>query len=372
MAFKLASAFVDISTRMGGLSSGLRAARGLIGSVLGGVTGMIGRLGAMAAGVGTLLGGISLAAAVHAGAAQEELDSMFEAVFQSGTEDAKKFADELGKSIGRGVGDLMEQMAGFQDLFVPLGFARDDAKELSKQLVTLVQDVSSFKNANPADVARDFNSALVGNAETVRKYGIVITQAALDNELLAMGIAKGVKGATEQEKVQARLNMIMKGTTDAQGDAVRTAGSFTNRLRGLQGVIKDTLGIIGSGFLPALGTIASVATESIRSIQPALEHLADQFAKWSMFVLNNWRELWPLVVDVAKLAFSKLPELWAFAHGRMARHALSAMESIIKFFVDSYKHFFSWAERRYAQMFENIAAFVQGRDRRISSAIQSR
>jgi hypothetical protein len=91
--------------------------------------------------------------------------------------------------------------------------------------------MASFNNESEANVIRDLQSALVGNHETVRKYGVIITQATLDQELLNTGIEGGIREATEQEKVMARMNIILKGTTDAQGDAARTAGSFANSIK---------------------------------------------------------------------------------------------------------------------------------------------
>jgi len=41
--------------------------------------------------------------------------------------------------------------------------------------------------------------------------------------------------------VQARLNLIMAGTTDAQGDAERTSGSLTNQWRALMAEAKAQL-----------------------------------------------------------------------------------------------------------------------------------
>ena len=49
-----------------------------------------------------------------------------------------------------------------------------------------------------------FQSALVGNHETVRRFGIVITEAELQAELFRMGITKSKDEITAAEKLQAR------------------------------------------------------------------------------------------------------------------------------------------------------------------------
>ena len=50
-----------------------------------------------------------------------------------------------------------------------MGFVRSEAKELSKGLSQLAIDVASFNNATDAEVMQAFQSAIVGNHETVRK-----------------------------------------------------------------------------------------------------------------------------------------------------------------------------------------------------------
>ena len=100
-----------------------------------------------------------------------------------------------------------------------------------------------------------FQSALVGNHETVRRFGVVITEATLNQELMRMGIEKGSKAATNVQKVQARLNLITRGTADAHGDAARTADSFANRTRALKADLNELAGELGTILLPAVTQI---------------------------------------------------------------------------------------------------------------------
>ena len=143
-------------------------------------------------------------------------------------------------------------LATLQDTFVPLGFTRKAGAALSKTLTALAIDVASFQNAQDMDVIRDFQSAIVGNHETVRKYGIIITEATLLQEAYALGITETKRELTAQEKVQARLSLIQKGTTDAQGDAVRTANSYANVQKRLNAIQEDTLSILGERSIPTM------------------------------------------------------------------------------------------------------------------------
>ena len=110
----------------------------------------------------------------------------------------------------------------------------ESATTLSTSMAELALDVASFNNKADADVIRDFQSALVGNHETVLKYGIKINEAALKQEAYNLGLYSGQGALAESAKLQARVNLIMQGTTDAQGDLIRTQADYANQAKTLQ------------------------------------------------------------------------------------------------------------------------------------------
>jgi len=184
------------------------------------------------AGVGGM--GYLAASFVRTASMAEETGAKFDMVFKDLSGSTRKWAVEFGDDVGRATHHVEGWLAGLQDTFVPLGIARDESAELSKSLVKLAVDVASFNNKADADVIRDFTSALVGNHETVRKYGIIISESAIKQEALASGLNKTYSQLTDLEKVQMRYSLIQQGTTDAQGDAIRTASSFANQVKRLK------------------------------------------------------------------------------------------------------------------------------------------
>jgi hypothetical protein len=137
-----------------------------------------------------------------------------------------------------------------------------------------VIDLGSFMNVAEADVMRDLQSALIGNHETVRKYGALITDTTLKQQLLNMGIAGGAEAATEQQKVLARLQMILDSTRLAYGDAERTQSSFSNQMKYAVGIGQDMAATFGqrltaaiSNAIERLGGMHTVMT----LLEPAFE-----------------------------------------------------------------------------------------------------
>ena len=176
----------------------------------------------------------------------EEIRNKYEAVFKDMSARSELWAEMFSMTVGRSTLDTLEYLSTFQDTFVPLGFDRAEAALLSEHLTELAVDLASFNNENDTDAIASLQSALVGNHETMRRYGVVITQTTLDQELMNMGIKRGITAATEQEKVMARLNIITNSTADAQGDAARTADSFANQMRALKGNLRDAMAEAGN------------------------------------------------------------------------------------------------------------------------------
>lgn len=215
----------------------------------------------------------------------QETMSMFDVVFRDNAAFAAKWGDAFAESVGRSRIEVKKWMAGLQDTFVPLGFARDRAMELSQSLVTLAVDVGSFKNAmSDTEVIDSITSALVGNHEAVRKYGVIITEAALKQEALITGIKKNFNNLTNLEKVQLRYNLIMKGTVDAQGDAIRTASGYANQVKRLEGNVADLKVVLGKQLLPVMTAVVTKVNEfaatkgSLERVGRVLVMISDVFS----------------------------------------------------------------------------------------------
>tara|TARA_R100000808_G_C2155003_1_gene166598 strand:- start:8107 stop:11385 length:3279 start_codon:yes stop_codon:yes gene_type:complete len=170
---------------------------------------------------------------VKAAADLEEIMNKSEVVFGDSMEAVQQWADMIQASMGRSSTEMLKFASGLQDTFVPLGMVRAGAADVSMAMTQLAVDVASFSNKADADVLNDFQSALVGNHETVKKYGIIINESRMKMEAFRLGISDGNEELTESAKLQARVSLMVRGTTDAHFDAQRTADSYTNQVKAL-------------------------------------------------------------------------------------------------------------------------------------------
>ena len=231
----------------------------------------LGTIGKSIAGLGTrfaALGGAGIAAFVPAikaaSDAQEEM-SKFETVFGAQTEAMKAFAATLANELGRSEKQIAQFLGSSQDLFIPLGFDEGTATDLSKTLTRLSVDLASFNNVADTKALDDLQAALTGSGEVMKKYGVLVNEAAVKQKLLSQSIDPAT--ASDQQKVFARLAIILAGTTAAQGDAVRTSGSFANQMKRLQGILEDTAVTIGSALLPPLTQVLQFINNNVGAVK---------------------------------------------------------------------------------------------------------
>lgn len=278
---------------------------------------------ALAAGIAGGIAAGGLAAKLIGEASEaEEISSKFDAVFKDLSESTREWVNDQAKSLQRSRFDLEQYMASLQDTFVPMGFARAEAAELSKQLTLLGVDLASFNNAAEDETLQLLTSALVGNHEAVRRFGIILTESTLKQEMARRATQGLTLDSIEQEKVMARFALIMRNTTDAQGDAVRTSEGFANRLRGLKATARDAAVEMGAKLLP-------VAGEMVDKFRDWINQLSETgvLAAWGDAVASAARKAFNFVVafvesgklvEVGETIKTVLSDAWDFVKDRAA------------------------------------------------------
>ena len=254
--------------RMGMSVSSLRKqlSKGLAGGLKVAAKAMKG-LTVAAGSVVTAAGGVGYAAIrmgqsfLEAASKLEDTQAKFSVVFRGVEEDATQMASTMAEQLGYGEGSVMGFMSTLQDTLVPMGFARDEAMQFSGALTGLAADLASF-NPGIRDAEQAvgmLQSTLVGQHRSALNFGVVINENTIAAEAMALGLGDVNGELSEQEKVMVRVSLLMKGTADAQGDAIRTADSYKNSTRALTEALTDLREEMGTKLKAELaGAIQSI------------------------------------------------------------------------------------------------------------------
>lgn len=191
------------------------------------------------------------AAATYLASNAAETQAKFEQVFGDLTDDMNEWVDAYGNAVGRARTDLKETTATMMSIVKAMGLGGEEGAELSKTIAQLSVDMGAFHNSSDIEAFTALRSAITGEYMPMKRFGVVISEAKVEQELLNMGIQGGTKAATDAEKAQARMNIIMRATTDVQGAAAREAGGFANQMKALEADAKELAESIGADLLPA-------------------------------------------------------------------------------------------------------------------------
>jgi len=183
-----------------------------------------------------------------------------------------KQLDAFAKATGASRYALREQTTTIGALLKPMKLGGKATADMSVKVAKLATDLSSFNNVPVEDALDSLKSGLTGETEPLKKFGILMNEAAVQAEAVRMGLIKNGETLTEQQKVQARYSLILKQTTDAQGDAERTSGSFANQMKATKNSLIDIGVSIGQILLPYAQKLLGWVREAIGWFQGLSPH----------------------------------------------------------------------------------------------------
>jgi hypothetical protein len=183
-----------------------------------------------------------------------ETQSKVAQIFGKDSVDAlEKFSDSAARNIGQSKQTALDAIGTFGVIGKGAGLAGDDLVGFSKRMDTLAGDMASFSNTSPEEAIDAIGSAMRGEAEPIRKYGVMLDDATLKSEAMKLGLIKTTKEAlTPQQKVLAAQSAILRQTKDQQGDFARTSDGLANKQKILRAQFENMTTQLGQKALPIM------------------------------------------------------------------------------------------------------------------------
>lgn len=168
----------------------------------------------------------------------------------------------------------MTYMATIQSLGTSFGLTSDKAYILSKNLTQLAYDEGSYWNKDVAETFTAMSSAISGEIEPIRRLGIDLSQARLQQELLALGFNKQVSSLSQADKAVLRYIAIMKQTSNVQGNLAQTIQSPANQIKILKAQLDMLAKSVGSLLYPAMKSILPPLIAAVQLIREFVQWVA--------------------------------------------------------------------------------------------------
>ena len=190
--------------------------------------------------------------AVQTASDLQEVQNVVEVSFGSMSAEVDKFAENALKKFGLSKLSAKQFASTFMAMSNGMGIAAEAGKNMSLNLTALAGDLASFRNVSQDVAFTALKSVFTGETETLKQFGIVMTEANLEAYALSQGITKSYNAMSQAEKVALRYSFVLNATKGAQGDFARTSNNWANQVRILKEQFKELAGIIGNGLLKVL------------------------------------------------------------------------------------------------------------------------
>lgn len=213
----------------------------------------------------------------------------------------------LNRQFGLSQKTLYDVASGFSAMAQGVGMSAAESANFSKKLVQMTADLSSNKNLPLQEAADKMTSALAGELEPLKRYGVLLLDDTVKAYALSHGIASSAKTMTNQQKIVARSALIMEGLNYAQGDLARTQGDAANQFRKAGGGV-EAFGIkIGQLLLPAIKVGTQAFNEFMAITLEVFEASQPTLAAWGASLTGIFERVGTVVRNLG--AFYKIAQL---------------------------------------------------------------
>lgn len=243
---------------------------------------MIGPLMAAAGAIGV---GSFISGTVTAAADLEQSVGAINAIFQDSAGQMLDWSENAAMSVGLAQNEYNELGTIIGAQLANAGVAMDELAPKTDELITLGADLASMFGGTTSDAVGAISAALRGERDTIERYGITLTDAAVRAKAAELGFS-AVGGALSAEANQAAtVALLMEQAGAAHGNFAREGGTVAQNLQILGALWSDAKARIGTAFLPAVSAATGVL---ISGFGPALDRVTAGIGIMTTAVGGAW------------------------------------------------------------------------------------
>ena len=196
----------------------------------------------------------------------QEVQNVVDTSFGEMSSRVEEFAETSIDSFGMSELTAKQTAGRFMSMSTALGLAQDQAADMALTVTGLTGDMASFYNVSQDVASTALASIWTGATESLKQFGIVMTQTNLEAYALSQGISKTWNEMTQAEQVQLRYNYVMEQTALAQGDFIKTQDSWANQQRILSESTDALAASIGQGLMESLTPLQGIIVDIVQSL----------------------------------------------------------------------------------------------------------
>ena len=290
--------------------------------------GALKKFGTVAGGIGKVaaagIAGLSVAAVtvgkdmVDLASQAKEAEAAFEATFGEAIPQFGGFIEDFSKKAGLAEFELQDLLKTTGMVLQGIDMSAEASVGFSQNLATLAGDVAAFNNVQGGTqpVLEAMTKALLGERESLKSYGIAISEAEVQAQAFANTGKSVASELTKQEKAQATLELITKKSAVTQGYLNAEQDSFATKSKQAQAKIKELQATLGAELLPIVEQLLPVIIDMVQEVGPHLTDAIKTVAPFIASIGQLFSDLAPPIIAIVSLllkllapAFRKMTEI---------------------------------------------------------------
>ena len=212
-------------------------------------------------------------AAVEATSDLQEIQNVVDVAFTDMSYKIEEFSKICIEHFGMAEISAKQTAGSFMAMGKSIGITEQAASDMAVELTGLTGDFASFYNISQAYAKIALSAIYTGETETIKRYGIILTEANLQEYALTQGITKKVKAMSAEEKTLLRYNYVMKATEHLHGDFERTQKSWANTLRVLKERWTQLLSVVGAGAIHVIQPFISMLSSATSKLMFLVKYI---------------------------------------------------------------------------------------------------
>lgn len=179
----------------------------------------------------------------------QEVQNVVDTAFGSMSYKMEEFAKTSVRQFGISQLSAKQMGSTFMAMGASMLDSMEEASDMAINLTARAADMASFYNKSIEETSFALKSIYTGETESLKEYGVVMTQVNMEEFARQQGINKSIQAMTQAEKVELQYAYVMQQTALAAGDFAKTSDSWANQTRILSEQFKELLSVLGSGLI---------------------------------------------------------------------------------------------------------------------------
>lgn len=219
--------------------------------------------------------------------------------FGHSTRDVYEWSRTATEQFGLSQNAALEAAAQFGDMATSMGLTEEEAAAMSTSLAGLAGDLASFKNMSVDQAMTALNGIFTGESQSLKKLGVVMTQANLEQFAEDAGLVW--KNMSEAEKVQLRYNYVLEKTRNAQGDYARTSDGTANSIRTMKATLENLSVTLGQQLLPIITPVIQKLTDGITALAEKWKALSPEQQNAILTIVGIVAAIGPAIIVIGAI-----------------------------------------------------------------------